>query len=378
MLLGKDDRDLRNEEFDSQTPIIRVIGVGGGGNNAVDRMIDDNVEGIEFIAVNTDAQVLRRSRAGVRIQLGAQLTAGLGAGGRPEVGARAAEESEESLVAAIKGCNMLFITAGMGGGTGTGAAPHIARLAKKMGILTVAVVTKPFVFEGRPRMNYALRGIEELRESVDTLLIIPNEKLIDIDPNMTFKEGLKKADEVLTQGVQGISGIISNAGMINMDFADIETMMSNKGIAHIGIGRATGKNKALTATENAIKSPLLETSIQGAYSVLVYVTGDDNLGMQEVTAIGEFIRQGTGIEETEFFFGSSINEDLNDEVVVTVVATAFGPRPVRAEEFGAPPSAAASAASSATEEQAEAPKKVSGGESNDQIVLPIFLQKNRR
>ncbi len=300
---------------------LKVIGVGGGGNNAVDRMIEDNVESIDFISVNTDHQALERSKAGVRIQLGGKLTRGLGAGGNPDVGRQAAEETRDEIMQAIQGADMLFITAGMGGGTGTGAAPVIASVAKELGILTVGVVTKPFRFEGKPRMRNAISGIIELKKFVDTLVVIPNQKLLDIiDKNTTLNESFRKADEVLRQGVQGISDLISKPGTINLDFADVKTIMSSKGVAHMGVGRASGKNKTETAAELAIKSPLLETSIQGAKSVLISIAGDLSLGLFDTDVAANII--GNAIDpDAEIIFGTTINEDLQDEVMITVIAT---------------------------------------------------------
>ncbi|MCL2397403.1 MAG: cell division protein FtsZ [Defluviitaleaceae bacterium] len=375
------DREFIDQSFDQKAKI-RVIGVGGGGNNAVDRMIEDNVEGIDFIAVNTDSQVLKRSKAATRIQLGEKLTGGLGAGGVPEIGAKAAEESHDDVAKAIEGSDMLFVTCGMGGGTGTGAAPIIASIAKSMGILTVGVVTKPFVFEGKVRMSNAVRGIEELRRSVDTLLVIPNEKLLEImDDTASFKDALKKADEVLTQGVQGISGLISNPGEINLDFADVRTIMRDKGVAHIGIGRAAGKSRATKAAEAAINSPLLETSIKGACSVLVNVAGSSSLTMFEVNEASKFVSESVENEEANIIFGSSINDDIHDEVIVTVVATAFAQgisKPAQSNDeikigMGAPgdDKSDVSKGTYATPELGEL-----GDE--EQIRLPVFLQKSRR
>lgn len=300
---------------------IKVIGVGGGGNNAVGRMIEDRVEGIDFISVNTDHQALSGSKAAIRIQLGDKLTKGLGAGGDPSIGCKAAEESREEIAQNISGADMLFVTAGMGGGTGTGAAPVIAGIAKEMGILTVGVVTKPFTFEGRKRMKNAIDGIAELRKSVDTLVVIPNQKLLTIlEKNTSLIESFRKADEVLRQGVQGISDLISKPGMINLDFADVRTIMMNKGMAHMGVGRAAGKNKTEMAAELAINSPLLETSINGAKSVLISIAGDANLGLFDVEVVGNII--GDAIDQdANIILGTSINEDLNDEVIVTVIAT---------------------------------------------------------
>lgn len=300
---------------------IKVLGAGGGGNNAVDRMIDDNLEGVEFISVNTDCQALARSKAAIKVQIGEKLTKGLGAGANPEIGQKAAEETREEIIQAIKGADMLFITAGMGGGTGTGAAPVIAGIAKEMGMLTVGVVTKPFTFEGQKRMMNAERGIQELKKNVDTLVIIPNQKLLNIiDKKTTMLESFKKADEILRQGVQGISDLISKPGVINLDFADVRTIMANKGIAHMGIGRASGEEKTENAARAAINSPLLDTTVQGAKSVLINFSGDMNLGLLETEAAAEFIRESVD-PSAEIIFGTTINEELKDEVIVTVIAT---------------------------------------------------------
>lgn len=303
---------------------IKVIGVGGGGNNAVNRMIEDGLVGVEFIAVNTDSQDLIKSKAPIKIQIGEKLTKGLGAGGDPSKGEASVEESKEEIYQALEGADMVFITAGMGGGTGTGAAPRIAKISKEMGILTVGVVTKPFNFEGRKRMTNAERGIEALKNSVDTLVIIPNQRLLAIiDKKTTLIESFRKADEVLRQGVQGISDLISKPGVINLDFADVCTIMSDKGIAHMGIGRGTGENKASIAAKAAIQSPLLETTIAGARSVLINFSGSEELGLFEASEAADIIRECID-PEAEIIFGTSINEELKDEIIVTVIATGLG------------------------------------------------------
>lgn len=300
---------------------IKVIGVGGGGNNAVDRMIEDGLDGVEFISVNTDYQVLLKSKSPTKIQIGEKLTKGLGAGGNPVIGEQSAEETKEDIAQALTGADMVFITAGMGGGTGTGAAPRIAAISKEMGILTVGVVTKPFNFEGKKRMTNAERGVSELKKSVDTLVIIPNQRLLGvIDKKTTLTEAFRKADEILRQGVQGIADLISKPGVINLDFADVRTIMADKGVAHMGIGRASGENKAEVAAKAAIQSPLLETTIEGARSVLINFSGDMNLGLFETEEAADLIRESID-PEAEIIFGTTINEDLEDEVVVTVIAT---------------------------------------------------------
>ena len=313
---------------------IKVIGVGGGGNNAVDRMIDDGLDGVEFISVNTDGQALAKAKSATKIQIGEKLTKGLGAGGNPEIGEKSVDETQDEIAQALRGSDMVFITAGMGGGTGTGAAPRIAAISKELGILTVGVVTKPFNFEGKKRMSNAEKGIVELKKNVDTLVIIPNQRLLSIiDKKTTLTEAFKKADEILRQGVQGIADLISKPGVINLDFADVRTIMADKGVAHMGIGRATGENKAEVAAKAAIQSPLLETTIEGAKSVLINFSGDMNLGLLETEEAADLIRESID-PEAEIIFGTTINEELQDEVVVTVIATGLDddiptPEPIR-------------------------------------------------
>ncbi|MCL2217115.1 MAG: cell division protein FtsZ [Defluviitaleaceae bacterium] len=300
---------------------IKVIGVGGGGNNAVDRMVEEGIENIEFISANTDSKALGKSKASVRIQLGEKLTRGLGAGGKPETGKRSAEETRDILQNAIQNTDLLFITAGMGGGTGTGAAPVIAGIAREMGILTVGVVTKPFAFEGTPRMRNAMEGIEALRKNVDTLVIIPNERLLSlVGDDVSLVDAFRRADEVLHQGVVGISGVILGDGLVNLDFADVRTVMQNQGVAHMGIGRASGKNKIETAVKEAINSPLLETSIRGASAVIISFTGDRSMSLNGISAASTFVGNELD-EEAIVMFGATIDEDLKDEVQVTVIAT---------------------------------------------------------
>ncbi len=302
---------------------IVVIGVGGGGNNAVNRMIDDEVTGVEFVAVNTDVQALNGSKATNKIQIGEKLTRGLGAGAKPEIGLKAAEESRDELAQLIGGHDMVFVTAGMGGGTGTGAAPVIANIAKEQGILTVGVVTKPFEFEGRGRMQNADQGIRELKKTVDTLIVIPNQKLLSVvDRRTTMRDAFKKADEVLQQGVSGISDLIYTPGIINLDFADVATVMSNKGVAHIGIGRASGDNKAEEAAKLAISSPLLETTIDGAKHMLINISGDMNMSMFDANDAIQLIQEAAG-NDANVIYGQSIDETLDDELIVTVIATGF-------------------------------------------------------
>ncbi|MBB4824013.1 cell division protein FtsZ [Sporosarcina luteola] len=303
--------------------VIKVIGVGGGGNNAVNRMIEHGVQGVEFIAVNTDAQALKLSNADVKLQIGAKLTRGLGAGANPEVGKKAAEESKEQIEEALRGADMVFVTAGMGGGTGTGAAPVIAQIAKDLGALTLGVVTRPFTFEGRKRSTQAIGGITAMKESVDTLIVIPNDKLLEIiDKNTPMLEAFSQADNVLRQGVQGISDLIKTPGLINLDFADVKTIMSNKGSALMGIGLSTGENRAAEAAKKAISSPLLETSIDGAKGVIMNITGGSNLSLFEVQEAADIVASASD-EDVNMIFGSCINDDLKDEIIVTVIATGF-------------------------------------------------------
>ncbi|MCI1975265.1 MAG: cell division protein FtsZ [Limosilactobacillus sp.] len=300
---------------------IKVIGVGGGGGNAVNRMITEKVQGVDFIVANTDLQALNASQAQTKIQLGPKLTKGLGAGSNPEVGDKAAEESEEQIQNALEGSDMVFITAGMGGGTGTGAAPVVAKIAKDSGALTVGVVTRPFSFEGPRRDKFASEGLEKLKANVDTLIIVANNRLLEmIDKKTPMMEAFKEADNVLRQGVQGISDLIVTPGYINLDFADIKTLMSNQGSALMGVGSATGENRATEATKKAISSPLLEVSISGAQHVLMDITGGKDLSMFEAQEASDVIKQAAGTN-VDISFGMSLNESLGDEVRVTVIAT---------------------------------------------------------
>jgi len=313
-------------EFDTnidQLASIKVIGVGGGGNNAVNRMIDHGVEGVEFIAVNTDAQALNLSKAEIKLQIGEKLTRGLGAGANPEVGKKAAEESREQIEEVLQGADMIFVTAGKGGGTGTGAAPVIAQIAKDVGALTVGVVTRPFSFEGVRRQKQAYNGIEELKECVDTLIVIPNDRLLEIvDKNTPMLEAFREADNVLRQGVQGISDLIAKPGLINVDFADVKTIMYDKGSALMGIGVASGENRAVEAAKKAISSPLLEVSIDGAQGILMNISGGPSLSLFEVQEAADLVTAAAD-DEVNVIFGNVINENLNEEVVVTVIATGF-------------------------------------------------------
>ena len=311
---------LEIKSNDEKTPArILVIGVGGAGNNAVNRMIDENVEGVELIAINTDKQILSQSRATTKIQIGEKLTNGLGAGAKPEIGAGAVEENREEITDIMKDANMVFVTCGMGGGTGTGAAPVVAEIARNLGILTVGVVTKPFSFEGKPRMNNAVNGIAKLKENVDTLIVIPNDKLLQIcDKRTSLPEALKKADEVLQQGVQGITDLINKPGLINLDFADIQTVMRDKGVAHIGIGRASGDNKAVDAIKSAMDSPLLETTVSGATDIIVNFSG--NIGIVEAYDAITYLTEVAG-DGANIIFGTVDNDVMGEDVCITIIAT---------------------------------------------------------
>ena len=377
---------LEFDETQCVPAVIKVVGVGGGGNNAVDRMITDNMNGVEFVAINTDIQDLSKSKSQTKVQIGEKLTRGLGAGGNPEIGQKSAEETKEEIQKALNGADMVFITCGMGGGTGTGAAPKIAEISKSLGILTVGVVTKPFNFEGKKRMSNAEKGIADLKKFVDTLVVIPNQKLLAIiDKKTSMQDAFKKADEILRQGVQGIADLISKDGAINLDFADVKTIMENKGIAHMGIGYGKGEDKCEEAAKAAIQSPLLETKINGAKSVLINFTGDSSLGLLEVDEAANLIREAID-PEAEIIFGSTINDELKDEVIVTVIATGF-----ESEVRGLPPKSLKSvfdypsSEEAAAQNTAEAPREeireerprfapLSDEDFDDEIQIPSFLK----
>ena len=310
--------EIITTEADTSAKII-VIGVGGAGNNAVNRMIDENIGGVEFIGINTDKQALTLCKAPTLIQIGEKLTKGLGAGAQPEIGEKAAEESMEELSSAVKGADMVFVTCGMGGGTGTGAAPVVAKIAKEQGILTVGVVTKPFKFEAKQRMVNALSGIDRLKESVDTLIVIPNDKLLEIvDRRTTMPDALKKADEVLQQAVQGITDLINLPALINLDFADVSTVMKDKGMAHIGIGNAKGDDKAIEAVKLAVASPLLETTINGATHVIINISGD--ISLMDANDAASYVQDLAG-DNANIIFGAKYDESMTDEATITVIAT---------------------------------------------------------
>ena len=310
-------------DFDSgQFAQLKVIGVGGAGNNAVNRMIQYGLRGVEYIAVNTDKQALYLSKANQKIQIGEKLTKGLGAGADPEVGRKAAEESIEAITDAIKGADLVFVTAGMGGGTGTGAAPVIAECAKKLGILTVGVVTKPFGFEGKVRMRNAMIGIKNIKDSVDTLITIPNDRLLDTVGNATLTEAFGVADDVLRQGVQGISDLIAVPALVNLDFADIRTIMKEKGMAHMGIGMASGENRASEAARQAVESPLLETTINGAKGLLINITSGSDMGINEVHKAASIIAEAAD-PDANVIWGAGIDDDMGESLRITVIATGF-------------------------------------------------------
>ncbi len=312
------------EEHAAQTAKMKVVGVGGGGGNAVNRMIDEGLEGVEFISVNTDAQALQNSRSNIKVQIGRKLTRGLGAGARPEIGRQAIEENREEVMPLLQGADMVFITCGMGGGTGTGAAPVICQLARDVGALTVGIVTKPFLFEGRRRMRQAETGIAEMRKSVDTMIVVPNERLLAVvGKGIPFQDALKKADEVLLHATQGIASLITSTGIINVDFADVRTVMQNGGAALMGTGIGRGENRALEAAQQAISSPLLDNvSIAGATGVLINIIGGDDLTLGETTQINDIIHDAVGAE-AEIIFGAGNDGAMHGEVRVTVIATGF-------------------------------------------------------
>jgi cell division protein FtsZ len=315
--------EIRTNEADTTAKIL-VIGVGGAGNNAVNRMIEENILGVEFVCVNTDKQHLKNCKAPQCIQIGEKLTKGLGAGAQPEIGQKAAEESKEQLTELIKGADMVFVTCGMGGGTGTGAAPIVAQIAKDLGILTVGIVTKPFKFEAKTRMSNAVSGIERLKEHVDTLIVIPNDKLLEIvDRRTTMPDALRKADEVLQQGVQGITDLINVPGLINLDFADVQTVMKDKGVAHIGIGLGTGDEKCIDAVKQAITSPLLETTIQGASHVIINISGD--ISLIEANEAATLVQELAG-DSANIIFGAMFDDTTPDAATITVIATGLDAR----------------------------------------------------
>ncbi|MDM5326415.1 cell division protein FtsZ [Neobacillus sp. CF12] len=372
-----------------QVARIKVIGVGGGGNNAVNRMIEDGVQGVEFIAVNTDAQALKLSKAEIKMQIGATLTRGLGAGANPEVGRNAVEESRKQIQEVLKGADMVFVTAGMGGGTGTGAAPAIAQISRELGALTIGVVTRPFGFEGRKRSTNAAAGIDLMREAVDTLIIVPNDRLLQIvDKKTPMIQAFREADNVLRQGVQGISDLIAVPGLINLDFADVKTIMSNQGTALMGIGLAKGKDRAVEAAKKAISSPLLETSIDGAQGVLMNITGGSNLSLYEVQEAADIVSSAAD-KELNMIFGSIINEDFKDEIMITVIATGFSETELSSRKNTAAPTREINSRpqsqgigrreQSVQEEAPQSFERPRPQQTEDTLDIPTFLRnRNRR
>ena len=367
MIMENDDNN--NNYMMDGTATIKVIGVGGAGNNAVNRMIEAGIKNVEFIAVNTDRQALQLSKASTKIQIGEKLTRGLGAGANPDIGAQAAEESRTEVAEALRGADMVFVTAGMGGGTGTGAAPIVAGTAKEMGILTIGVVTKPFTFEGKKRLAQAERGIESLKGNVDTLVVIPIDKLLQvIDRKTSIIEAFRMADDVLRQGVQGISDLIAVPGLINLDFADVKTIMLDRGMAHMGIGRASGENRAEDAAKQAIKSPLLETSIEGARGVIINITGGSDVGLHEANTAAELVQRSAD-PEANIIFGSVTDDSMGDEIQITVIATGFENEDEKVQK-------ATDIVNKAWERKMN---PISSSESNNsnELDIPTFLRKNK-
>ena len=371
-------------EYEDNSPItmmdgtatIKVIGVGGAGNNAVNRMLDLGIKSVEFIAVNTDRQALAKSKAATKIQIGEKITRGLGAGANPDIGAQSAEESKAELTEVLRGADMVFVTCGMGGGTGTGAAPIVAGIAKEMGILTIGVVTKPFTFEGKKRLAQAERGIESLKGKVDTLIVIPNDKLLQIiDRKTSMADAFLMADDVLRQGVQGISDLITVTGTVNLDFADVKTIMLNTGMAHMGTGHASGENKAEDAAKEAIQSPLLETSIEGARGVIINITGGEDLGLQEVNTAAELIQRSVD-PEANIIFGTVIDPNMNDEIKITVIATGFEDQneiKSRLDSIGT----TASTPRPWEKKTSSIPSTQDLSSSQNDLDIPSFLRKNK-
>lgn len=367
-----DESDL-NYMMDG-TATIKVIGVGGAGNNAVNRMIEAGIRNVEFISVNTDRQTLNESKANSKIQIGEKLTRGLGAGANPDIGAQAAEESRAEIAEVLKGADMVFVTAGMGGGTGTGAAPIVAATAKELGILTIGVVTKPFTFEGKKRLAQAERGVASLKGKVDTLVVIPNDKLLQvIDRKTSMVEAFRMADDILRQGVQGISDLISVPGVINLDFADVRTIMLNQGMAHMGIGIASGENRAEDAAKQAIQSPLLETSIEGARGIIINITGGSDMGLHEANTAAELVQRSAD-PEANIIFGTVIDDSMGDEIQITVIATGF-----EKEDERRPGSQYENIVADAWRKRntSTLSSTTSSNDSNGDLDIPTFLRKNK-
>ena len=370
-----DDNDL--SYMMDGTATIKVIGVGGAGNNAVNRMIEAGIRNVEFIAVNTDRQTLNESKANSKIQIGEKLTRGLGAGANPDIGSQAAEESKAEIAEVLKGADMVFVTAGMGGGTGTGAAPIVAATAKEMGILTIGVVTKPFTFEGKKRLAQAERGVASLKGKVDTLVVIPNDKLLQvIDRKTSMIEAFRMADDVLRQGVQGISDLISVPGVINLDFADVRTIMLNQGMAHMGIGCASGENRAEDAAKQAIQSPLLETSIEGARGIIINITGGSDMGLHEANTAAELVQRSAD-PEANIIFGTVIDDSMGDEIQITVIATGFEKEEERRQNSQYENIVADAWRKRNTGNSSISSISSSTTDSNGDLDIPTFLRKNK-
>jgi cell division protein FtsZ len=371
----RDMDDLNNYGSMDGTATIKVIGVGGAGNNAVNRMVEAGIKNVEFIALNTDKQALGTSKASTKMQIGEKLTRGLGAGANPDIGAQAAEESKAEIAEIVKGADMVFVTAGMGGGTGTGAAPIVAATAKELGILTIGVVTKPFTFEGKKRLAQAERGIASLKGKVDTLVVIPNDKLLQvIDRKTSIIEAFRMADDVLRQGVQGISDLIAVPGLINLDFADVKTIMLNQGMAHMGIGTASGENRAEDAAKQAIQSPLLETSIEGARGVIINITGGSDVGLLEANTAAELVQRSAD-PEANIIFGTVTDDSMGDEIKITVIATGFEKENERANGISGYENIVADAWRKRTTTTSSTSTSVDNN-SND-LDIPTFLRKNK-
>jgi cell division protein FtsZ len=359
------------------TATIKVIGVGGAGNNAVNRMIEAGIRNVEFIAVNTDRQTLNESKANSKIQIGEKLTRGLGAGANPDIGSQAAEESKAEIAEVLKGADMVFVTAGMGGGTGTGAAPVVAATAKEMGILTIGVVTKPFTFEGKKRLAQAERGVASLKGKVDTLVVIPNDKLLQvIDRKTSMIEAFRMADDILRQGVQGISDLISVPGVINLDFADVRTIMLNQGMAHMGIGCASGENRAEDAAKQAIQSPLLETSIEGARGIIINITGGSDMGLHEANTAAELVQRSAD-PEANIIFGTVIDDSMGDEIQITVIATGFEKEDERRQNSQYENIVADAWRKRNSGSSISSISNSSSSDSNGDLDIPTFLRKNK-
>ena len=372
-MMDYNNNDDSNLAMVDGTATIKVIGVGGAGNNAVNRMIDAGIKGVDFIAVNTDRQALQTSKAKTKIQIGEKITRGLGAGANPDIGAQSAAESKAEVAEVLRGADMVFVTAGMGGGTGTGAAPIVAGAAKEMGILTIGVVTKPFTFEGKKRLSQAERGIESLKGKVDTLVVIPNDKLLQIiDRKTSIIEAFKMADDILRQGVQGISDLIAIPGLVNLDFADVKTIMLNQGMAHMGVGTASGENRAEDAAKEAIQSPLLETSIEGAKGVIINITGGEDLGLHEVNTAAELVQRSVD-PEANIIFGTLTDNSMSDEIKITVIATGFDKPEPSISSIGVD-----NIVSKTWEKKINSiPSSSETSSSSNDLDIPAFLRKNK-